>query len=256
MTAILIKELRSMLREKRGFLVPMAYAAVLSAAVFLFLLASREGNSNPQEAGIVIGGIVAVVQSVALVIFAPLVGAAGIAGERERGTWLPLIASPATRASIALGKLAASSCYVLLLLSVSLPIGGLSVLYGGMDLSTLIGLYLTHAVLGVTLVSVGLAVSTALQRTWSAAMISIALAFGLGVFTLALFFGLGGAEHSSSRWLRAILYFNPGYSLFLFFAGDFAPGAQADWLWHYLAMAVIGASAAGLLVARLRRTRE
>jgi ABC-2 type transport system permease protein len=193
MNPVLFKELRSLLRERRGFLVPMIYAAVLSAAVFLFFVSVSD--RQPAMIGSWIAGEVAIVQLVVIAVFSPLVGAGAIAGERERGTWLALLASPVARWRIAAGKAGAIALYIVMLLSVSLPVAALSLLFGGADLTVLAGLYLTDAIVGVTLALLGLAVSTIFQRTWTAALVAVGIVLGLIVFTLALNAALVGMKN-------------------------------------------------------------
>ena len=251
MNPVLFKELRSLLRERRGFLVPMVYAAMLSAAVFLFFLSVAD--RQPAMLGSTIAGEVAIIQLIAIAIFSPLVGAGAIAGERERGTWLALLSSPIARWRIAVGKAAAGALYVLLLLSVSVPIAALSLLFGGTDLSVLAGLYMTHAILGVTLALLGLAVSTLFHRTWTAALVAVGIALGLIVFTLALGAALGAFRAGEGRALPWPMYFNICYSWVLFFAGDSDAGSRIGWLFHFLALASIGGASFAFVLRRLRR---
>jgi ABC-type transport system involved in multi-copper enzyme maturation permease subunit len=249
MNPVLLKELRSLLRERRGFLVPMIYAAVLAAAVFMFFLSV--GSRQAEALGATLAGQVAIIQLVVVMIVAPLIGAGAIAGERERGTWLSLLASPIARWRIAAGKAAASALYLILLLSVSVPVAALSLLFGGADLTVLAGLYLTHAVVGVSLAMLGLAISTLFQRTMTAALVAVGASLGLGIFTLAIAAAVGTIRHSEgAAWP---IYFNAGYSWVLFFAGDMDAGSQIRWLWHYLALASIGAGSFAFVVRRLRR---
>jgi ABC-type transport system involved in multi-copper enzyme maturation permease subunit len=250
MNPVFLKEVRSLLRERRGFLVPMVYAAVLSATTYMFFL----GKWNQDAAGLgsAIAGAVTVMQLIAVAIFSPLIGAAAIAGERERGTWFSLLASPIPRWRIATGKAAASALYVLMLLSVSLPIAALSLLFGGTDLAVLAGIYVTHAIVGVTLAMLGLAISSLFQRTWSATLVAVALSLGLVIFTLALFAALDGF-HTMVAPRQGPLYFNIGYSLSLFFGGDAEVGSRVRWLWHYAALAALAAASFGFVVRRLRR---
>lgn len=261
MNPVLRKELRSMLRERRGWLVPVVYAAVLASAVYLFFLPADRGGAGASELGSMLAGLVAVMQAFAVAIFAPLVGAGAIAGERERGTWTRLLAAPIARRRVGLGKAAAAALYVALLLAVSLPVAGLSLLFGGADLAALGGLYLTHAVLGLTLACVGLWVSTLFHRTWTAALVAVAIALGLAVFTIAVFAALGGfdsvpAGAEPPEWKKWVLYFNPGYGLALFFGGDTDVESAAGWWKHYGAMAAIAAAALALTLSRLRSIRE
>lgn len=250
MNPVLFKELRSLLRERRGFLVPMIYAAVLSAAVFLFFVSVED--KPPAMVGSTIAGEVAVIQLIVIGIFAPLVGAGAIAGERERGTWLALLASPVARWRIAAGKAAASALYVILLLSVSVPIAALSLLFGGADLSVLAGLYLTHALVGVTLALVGLAFSTLFQRTWTAALVAVGATFGLIIFTLAIGAALGSLR-THAPFHGGPMYFNVCYSWLLFFSGDGDADSRVRWLFHFLAIGSIGAASFMFVLRRVRR---
>jgi ABC-type transport system involved in multi-copper enzyme maturation permease subunit len=252
---ILRKELRSLLRERRGWLVPVVYAAVLAAAVYLFYLPAALVESEVDMSsylGPVFAGVVAVLQTFAIVILAPLVGAAGIAGERERGTFTRLLASPVSRSGIGLGKAAAGSIYVVFVLCVSLPVAALSMLFGGTDLNVLAGLYATQLLLGLTLVCLGLLVSTAFQRTWTAALVAIAIALGLFVFTAALSAAVGG----KTAFGRHIVDFSPGYGLYLFFAGDMDAARRGGWVGHYLALSTLAVGSLALTLVRLRSLRD
>ena len=97
MNPVLRKELRGLLRERRAWLVPMVYAASLAAIVYLFFIPASRARADASELGSTLAGVVAVMQAIAVAIFAPLIGAAAVAGERERGTWTSLLASPMGR---------------------------------------------------------------------------------------------------------------------------------------------------------------
>lgn len=256
MNPVLRKELRSMLREKRAWLVPVVYAAVLASASYLFVL-STDNAGTASDIGQWFAGLVAAMQTIAVCIFAPLVGAGSIAGERERGTLTTLLAAPLPRFRILTGKVVAVVLYVLLMLSVSLPIAALSVLFGGADVPTLLGIYLTHAVLGLSLGCLGIAASTLFARTWTASLVAIGVALGLGLFTLAIFVALDGftwwRSDSNTFLLRAIVSFNPGYGTVLFFAGDLPEfGLRAFWE-HYAALTLLGGLAFAFAARRLAR---
>jgi ABC-type transport system involved in multi-copper enzyme maturation permease subunit len=251
MNPILIKEMRSMLREKRGWLVPMVYAAVLAAAVALFLAPQVLTDTlagQTRDQGQFLLGIVAMVQAAVLSIFAPLVGAALVAGEREQSTWLSLIASPASRWQVTSGKAAAGLLYLLLIMCVSAPIAALGLLMGAVDLPTLLGLYIAHGLLGVALVSLGVAVSTLFRRTWTAGLVSVGLTISLAVVTIALSTTLAAVFTTLSQEAPAPetlfpLAFNPFLGTFLFLSGPsgsmMGPHGWAD---HFLAMLVLAAS--------------
>jgi ABC-type transport system involved in multi-copper enzyme maturation permease subunit len=262
MMPILRKELRTLLRERRGFLVPVLYALVLALVVGLYFVGAAGSMASRVSLGKLLAGTVAAVQSLALLLFSPLVGASMIAGERERGTWAKLLASPVSRDGIVLGKLAASCLYLFLLLSVSFPVAALSLLHGGLDLTTLAGLYLTQALLAACLVSIGLAVSTGFARTWTASFLAlgIVLALSVGLPALSLGYRLGSASplpgsvfegaahHRAQIVARVADWFNPTYGMELFFAPSQAH--RLDWFAHYGALLLLGGGS--LLVARFR----
>lgn len=262
MNPVLLAELRGMLREPRGFLVPMAYALLLASAASIFLvpvLISPDTGGTEWFGGFLVG-MVAVIQGVAVVIFAPLTGSAAFAAERERGTWLSLLGSPVPRGQIATGKTLAAVAYVALLLCVSAPLGGLALLSGGIDLPGLLGLYLVHLVVGASLASMGVALSTLFARTWTAALTAVALSGALCLFTGALYaagFAILQAmsRESASSELAALMVFNPLYGLFLFFGGD-ADSASLGWWWAHLgAMASLGLGSLAFTWMQVQRLR-
>ena len=76
---------------------------------------------------------------------APPVGVAVTAGERERQSLEPLLATPSSREAIMSGKIAAACLYVLLLLSVSLPIAALGLMLGAHFVHLCTALFAAHA---------------------------------------------------------------------------------------------------------------
>lgn len=255
-----------MLREKRGWMVPMVYAAALSAAVAVFLLPQLLGpglaNSTRDFGGFLVG-LVAVLQTIVLLVAAPLVGASTVAGERERSTWLTLLASPVPRWQISTGKIVAAALYVSLLLSVSAPVAALALLLGAIDLPTLAGLYLSHALLGLTLVCLGVAASTLFRRSWTAALVSIGLSLAGAVFTWAAYGSAAALTHSLSpsvdlgwtyEWL---LWFNPIYGQVLFLGGVMhLASATTAWWGHFGALLLVAACSAAFAALRMERLRD
>ncbi len=223
------------------------------------LVVQAPGFQAPRMAGTYLIGIVAVLQTLVIGVVAPLVGAASIAGERERSTWLSLLASPVPRSAIASGKLIASCLYVLVLISVSLPIAALAVTLGALDLRTLVGLYLEHAILGLTLTSLGVAASTLFGRTWTAALAAIGAMFALTVFSAAAGASASAALaalelHDLYGIVTPIWWLNPSYGTALFFGGT-SVGATGAWLGHWLSMGLLGALSAVFAWTRLATAR-
>lgn len=255
MNAIFIKEFRGLLRERRGWLIPVIESGLLGGIACLTLAITPTGSSDVPRVGQFLGGVVAVVQMVALHVFAPLVGATAIAGERERGTFQVLLAAPVDRRAIGTGKLAAAILYCLVLLSASLPVSALSYALGGMDAAAMLGLYATHFVVATMLVALGLAVSTLFQRTWTASFVALASAAGLILLTVILAMLFEGVDDWDSAF-PPVLLFNPGLSLFLFFDGNGEWATLSLWWGHLGAMLVVAAGALAFALRKLGRQRS
>jgi ABC-type transport system involved in multi-copper enzyme maturation permease subunit len=251
MRAILRKELRSLLRERRGWLVPVLYTGLLAAVAALV----QGGGDSGAARGQVLAGVVATVQTIALFIVAPLAGAATIAGERERGTFLLLLASPVGRRSIVLGKAIAATLYTLVVLGGSLPIAAMSLLLGGPDLGALAGLLVTHFIVAAALVCLGVAVSTLFQRTWSATLVAIGLAVTVAVFTITATVAMMGQTQGEIGLATPLLAFNPAFGTGLFLAGD-ELGGQLQWLAHYGGQLVLAGLSLLFALSRIARARE
>ncbi len=251
MNPILRKELRSLLRERRGWLVPGIYGALLSGMVYLSGVRT-DGFVDPTSFGSSSAGMVAGMQALAVSLIAPILGAAAISSERERGTWTRLLGAPIARWQIAAGKVGATVVYVVLMLLVSLPVASLAVLFGGMDLATLTGLYAAHLFLGVALGCLGLAISTAFHRTWVASVVALAAAAALvalgGLSPLAFTFA-PGERSASVDVLRSV---SPTFGTELFFTGDQLEDCRRLWAMHFGALLSIAAASIAFVLARVR----
>jgi ABC-type transport system involved in multi-copper enzyme maturation permease subunit len=113
-----------------------------------------------------------------LILFiAPALTAGAIAGERERQTLDLLLCTRVRPSSIVVGKLVASLLFALLLLLASVPVFSVVFLFGGVELSQVVGV---AAVLGITALvigSIGLLFSTAMRRPMGATVVALIVAF-------------------------------------------------------------------------------
>jgi ABC-type transport system involved in multi-copper enzyme maturation permease subunit len=262
-TEIFIKELRGTLRERRGYLIPMLYMLLLGAVVsmgYSTLEAARSDFSYeplPAEAGRTIAITVAILQGIAVMLVAPLVGSSLISGERERGTWVRLLASPANRGGILLGKAGVGLCFLLLLLACSLPEALLAYAYGGMDAPALLGLYFSHAVVATTMICLGLAISTLFQRSWVAALVALGSSLVLVVLTLTTYVWISAAQHHQghSSSVELLLALDPAQTWVLFFAPP-SRLALVAWWCHFGMMALLGAASLAFGWVQLRKAGD
>jgi ABC-type transport system involved in multi-copper enzyme maturation permease subunit len=143
---ITVKESRQMLRSQRGLFWLLAYSGLLSA--FSLLLVSNTELSlldNAQVVYMMTGTVMAVGALIAAIL-----GSDAYAGEKERGTLMPLLCSPVTGDTLlegkALGLLLAWGIMVLIALPYLWAVGA-----GGQNLGSALGyvaLFGTPVVLG------------------------------------------------------------------------------------------------------------
>jgi ABC-type transport system involved in multi-copper enzyme maturation permease subunit len=147
-------------------------------------------------------------------------------------------------------------------MGVSVPVAALGLLLGAIDLPTLAGLYLAHAVMGLALLSLGLAVSTLFGRTWTAGLVSVGLVLALatlGSTLSATLAALLAPERLEAYRPLAFLpmAFTPFYGTVLFLSGSmFEAWSGFPWAEHLLAMGAIAVLALGFAARRIGEARD
>lgn len=217
---IVEKELRSRMRSGRASLLISIYLVTLAAVGFLtYVIVERQasrGVSNGQlsvNAGITIFRALTGWELVLIFFIAPVLTATAIAGERERQTLDLLLCTRVRPAAIVTGKLISSLLFALLLLVASVPVFSMVFLFGGVELSQVVGV---AAVLGVTAVvigAIGLACSVCIRRPTAATVSAYVLSFLYIVVPLATSFIFPTTFLSTSPQQYASIA-NPGYALY------------------------------------------
>ncbi len=166
---IVQRECRDLLRRPRSL-----WQLGLGLLVFSFLFTtswhsiSRFPDGRSSEMG---KGIFMTISFLQLVFLLGLgrIASYSIVGEREKDTWDLLVASPVRPWSIIFGKLVASLLYMGLMYFALLPIIALCFLLGGVSPRELFGTYLILGGAGLLAASVGLACSSTIRSSISAA---------------------------------------------------------------------------------------
>ncbi|MFO0694502.1 MAG: ABC transporter permease [Polyangiales bacterium] len=183
---ILVRELRSSFRTPRFVRTMTTALMVLLLVVLGGGLAGSAGSVAPAEKGRSIFQVFFTVAYVLLAAVAPTFGASAFTTEKEQETYESVLLSGLSPERFVLGKLLASYVEIGLLLVASVPILGVSILFGGVSpLEVLLG----FAVLLVAIapgISLGVALSSRLRSTRTAATLALVIAAptayaGLGV---------------------------------------------------------------------------
>jgi ABC-type transport system involved in multi-copper enzyme maturation permease subunit len=176
---VLIRELRGRIRGNRALLILVIYLSIIAAVTLLVYAAAASSFSSgigDPEAGRGIGkAIFITVMTVSLIqvcVITPSLTAGSIAGERERQTYDLLMTTLLSPLQIVLGKLSSALAFALLLIFSSLPIAGISLLFGGVSAAELVigivGLVMT----AVCYAAVGLFWSAAMRTTLAATVMA------------------------------------------------------------------------------------
>src|SRR5437870_5306245 len=180
---IVEKELRSRMRTGRASLLISLYLLTLAAVGwFTYVVVRRQatagvtGGQLGVHAGTTIFRALTVWELVLVLFVAPALTAAAIAGERERQTLDLLLCTRVRPSTVVIGKLVASLLFAVLLLAASVPVFSTVFLFGGVELSQVVGV---AAILGVTAVvigALGLLCSAGLRRPTGATVFAYIIA--------------------------------------------------------------------------------
>lgn len=181
---IVLKELRSRMRGRRAFLVLTLYLLILSLMLALIYWAYTSGQggapgATARDAGKVVLATVVAVQMFLVALIGPSFTAGAISSEKESRTYELLRTTLLTPSHLVLGKLISALSYVALLLITSLPLQGIALLLGGVDLIEVVLSQLVLLVAAVVYALVGLYASAVARSTLSASVWAYLLALGL-----------------------------------------------------------------------------
>lgn len=192
---VLRRELVERMRSGRTAVVVTAYLLVLSGIFYLIYRVTRDTRTDPWESAVsqVAGAGRGIFEwlvffMVLLVLFlVPGVTSGAIAGERERQTLVPLQVTLLRPTSILLGKVGASTAFLLLLLTATTPLLAVSFLIGGVSIAQVLAASAMVAFIGVALAAVSAGISACVRRVQVATVLAYAVTLALVVGTLVVF---------------------------------------------------------------------
>jgi len=177
---VLARELRGRIRGWRAMIVLIVYLSITGLITFLVYTASASAFSNgfnDVEAGRNIGkAIFITVMASTLVqvcVITPALTAGAISGEKERQSYDLLITTLLSPLQIILGKLTSALAFAMLLIFASLPMAGLSFLFGGVSGTELVIGVVGLAATAVCYATVGVFWSTVMRSTLAATVMSL-----------------------------------------------------------------------------------
>jgi ABC-type transport system involved in multi-copper enzyme maturation permease subunit len=178
---VTVKELRSRMRGRRGFVVLTIYLLLMSGFITLvYLIYSAAANSptgpNGRQAGKVVFTAVLAVETFLVVFIGPAFTMASISGERERQTYDLLRTTLLSARSFVLGKLLSALSYVFLLIIVAIPIQSIAFLLGGVSPIEVVLAQFLVFLSAVAFALIGLFFSSIMRTTLAASVSTFAVA--------------------------------------------------------------------------------
>jgi ABC-2 type transport system permease protein len=214
---IIVKELRSRMRDTRAFITLTAMLFILgSSSYLLYRLALTTSTYTSAPLSPQIGQslfiALAFLELMVICAIAPAVTAGTISSEQEKQTYEMLMATPLHPASILWGKLVSALSYVFLLIFAAIPMASLIFIFGGVTLRDMLKALIVLIVVAVTLGTIGLFLSAWLGRTSRATVVSYLVVVALIAGPLIAYIATGILRQAEPpRW---ILVPNPLSALF------------------------------------------
>jgi ABC-type transport system involved in multi-copper enzyme maturation permease subunit len=218
---VLDRELRQRSRSARSMFLLTIFLGLLIGVMFLAYKATETTAgfaADPVSALTVQVGRsmfewVLAAELVILLFIIPGISAGSIAGERDRQTLIPLQVTLVGPIGIFIGKVLASSSFILLLLIASAPVLAVPYLVGGISLSQVLLSLLSLLCIGFLMATMGVACSAVFRRTQTATLAAYAMVLVLtlgtvvGLAVLAVIDGSRGTDTIEPRLIA--LYPNP-----------------------------------------------
>jgi ABC-2 type transport system permease protein len=214
---IIVKELRSRMRDTRAFITLTAMLLILGSSSYLLyrLVLTTTYYSNAPlspQIGQTLFVALAFLELMIICAIAPAITAGAISSEQEKQTYEMLMATPLHPASILWGKLVSALSYVFLLIFAAVPMASLIFIFGGVTLRDMLKALIILTVIGVTLGNIGLFLSAWLGRTSRATVVSYLIVVAMIAGPLIAYIAFGILKQAEPpRW---ILVINPLSALF------------------------------------------
>jgi ABC-2 type transport system permease protein len=214
---ILVKELRSRMRDSRAFITLTLVLLLLGGISYLLyriMIAATAYSSMPVSPmiGQSLFIALALMELIMVSAIAPAVTAGAISSEKEKLTYEMLLVTPLKTGSILWGKLISALTYVFLLIFAAVPMASLIFIFGGVTVWDMVKALVILVSVAIMLGMLGMFMSAFLGRTPRATVLSYLVVAALYIGPLIAFIAVGVLRQAEPpRWL---LIPNPMSALF------------------------------------------
>ncbi|GIV92342.1 ABC transporter permease [Chloroflexus aurantiacus] len=190
---VLTRELFGRIRGRNAWFILSGYLTIIGAITLLIyaVFISSASPNDPNTARTIGKSIFFTVMTAALVqvcFLSPSLTAGAIVGEKERQTYDLLLASLLSPLQIITGKLLSAIAFALLLIMASLPIAGLSLLFGGITAQEILIGVVSLLITAICYAAIGLFWSTVMRSTLGATVMAQGTVIAILLLVPFLFF--------------------------------------------------------------------
>jgi ABC-type transport system involved in multi-copper enzyme maturation permease subunit len=209
-----MKESKIRMRSWKTVGMIMAYVTLLALGVIIMLNSFLYNNNY--ELGESYRSVyitLTVIQVLMISFIVPILTSGAISLEREKQTLDILLSTNLRPISIVMGKLTTSISMVLLLIIASLPVFSFVLLFGGLDLLSILNMVLFYIVISFFFGSIGIFFSTLFKKTITSIVLTylVMIFLTIGTFVITFIYIETKQKYmlydNNTFWL---LYINPG----------------------------------------------
>lgn len=207
------KEVITSLRTNRAVLLQWLFIGILS--LLTLLLWPPEGiSSKAAQSARSLFTVLAIGQLCLVTLFSPAFASTALTLEKEKNTWDMLYATLLEPFHIVSGKMLGALSFQILLICTSIPFAAMCYLLGGVSVGDLLAMYGVLLLTALCFALLGLTVSAACRRSYSAVITTygiIIIVCGFVLLPAQLLSKTVPAE--TARWLEAIRCISPFWAM-------------------------------------------
>lgn len=220
MKSIILNESKIRMRSWKTMFMIVLYVSLLAFGVIVMLETSiyRIYSGNLSESYIEIFITITVIQVLMISFIVPIIASGTISLEREKQTIDILLSTNLRPISIILGKLTTTISIVLLLIVASLPIFSFILLFGGLNLVSILNVLIFYIIISILFGSIGIFFSCLFKKTMTSIVMTflVMFFFTIGTFLIPIIYIQITGDYKFFQDRTFLLYYiNPGISFWV-----------------------------------------
>lgn len=236
MKSIILKESKIRMRTWKTVAMIITYVSLLAFGVIVMLSSSIYDVYNQDLGGnyMKIYMTITVIQVLMISFIVPIIASGSISLEREKQTLDILLSTNLRPISIVMGKLITTVSVVLLLIVASLPVFSFILLFGGLEITSILNILLFYIIISLFFGSIGVFFSCLFKKTMPSIVLTFLVMLFLTIGTIIIpvvYTEVTGNYSVVRNNIFFLFYINPGITFWAVLLKQFD---MLNQLPHYL----------------------